>query len=155
MKAALINSVPQAMRTMKSLGDERIFSDAIFLQESREAVANVLHGRMEARISAHLERCKQHGIADRRNGSYNRRLLMGAGDLELIIPRTRTYNPVEILERYSRRAPQVNRLILAAFVLGLSTRKVSKALLQLLGESVSAATVRLTPSTASEPFIAT
>ncbi len=68
-------------------------------------------------------------------------MLVGVGDLELKIPRTRTYNPVEILERYARRASQVDRLILAAFVLGLSTRKVGKALLQILGESVSAATV--------------
>ncbi|MEE8434763.1 MAG: IS256 family transposase [bacterium] len=141
MQAPLIKSVPQAMRTMKALGDERIFSDSIFLQESREAVAEVLHGRMVARISAHLEHCKERGIEDRRNGSYKRRLLMGAGDLELKIPRTRTYDPVEILERYSRRAPQVEAPILAAFVLGLSTRKVGKALLQFLGESVNSATV--------------
>ncbi len=54
--ATLITSVSQAMRTMKALGDESIFCDAIFLQESREAVANALHGRMKARISAHLEK---------------------------------------------------------------------------------------------------
>ena len=37
MEAAVITSVPQAMRTMKALGDESLFCDAIFLHESRQA----------------------------------------------------------------------------------------------------------------------
>src|SRR4030042_2070955 len=40
-----------------------------------------------------------------------------------------------------RRGGTVDQLILACFVLGMSTRKVSTALLSLLGERVSAATV--------------
>ena len=96
---------------------------------------------MNARVGGHLEACKERGIEDRRNGSYSRRLLMGVGDVELRVPRTRTYIPLMGLERYARGAPEIDRLILAAFVLGLSTRKVGKALLHLLGESVSASTV--------------
>ncbi len=141
MQAALIHSVPQAMRTMKALGDESIFCDDSYLRESRELIARLIEGRMQARVSAHLEECKRAGIADRKNGYYKRRLLESIGDLELKVPRTRTYCPVEILERYARRAPRIDRLILAAFVLGLSTRKVGKAMLQLLGEKVSASTV--------------
>ena len=137
----LITSVSQAMNTMKVLGDQSMFFDPVYHQESRQALANIIQGRMEARVSAHLEACKESGIEDRRNGSYSRRLLMGVGDLELKVPRTRTYIPLKVLERYARRAPEIDRLILAAFVLGLSTRKVGKVLLQLLGESVSAATV--------------
>ena len=139
--ATLITSVSQAMRSMKALGEQSIFYDGLYVQESRVALANVLHGRMEARVSAHLDKCREHGVVDRRNGSYARRMLTGAGDLELRVPRTRRYNPVEILERYARRAPQIDRMILAAFVLGLSTRKVGKVMLQLLGETVSASTV--------------
>jgi transposase-like protein len=45
------------------------------------------------------------------------------------------------LGRYARRERDINRVILAAFVLGLSTRKVGKALLPLLGERVSPSTV--------------
>ncbi len=139
--ATLITSVSQAMRNMKALGEQSIFYDALYVQESRQALGNVLYGRMEARVSAHLNKCKELGVPDRRNGSYSRRILTGGGDLDLRVPRTRSYNPVEILERYARRTPQIDRLILAAFVLGLSTRKVGKVLLQLLGESVSASTV--------------
>ncbi|MCH8843458.1 MAG: hypothetical protein IID61_10850 [SAR324 cluster bacterium] len=47
MEAAVITSVPQAMRTMKALGDESVFCDAIFLQVSRQAVAKVLYGRTQ------------------------------------------------------------------------------------------------------------
>lgn len=139
--ATLITSVSRAMRTMQAFGEQSIFYDALYVQESRQALSNVLYGRMEARVSAHLDRCREHGVRDRRNGSYSRRILTGEGDLDLRVPRTRCYNPVEILERYSRRAPQIDRMILAAFVLGLSTRKVGKVLLQLLGETVSASTV--------------
>ena len=116
MEATLIKSVPQAMRIMKGLGDESIFCDTVFLQESREAVGKLIYGRTQARVSAHLEACQCAGIPDRRNGSYRRRLLVGMGNLELNVPRSRTYSPVEILERYARRAPQIDKLILAASV---------------------------------------
>lgn len=139
--ATLITSVSQAMDTMKALGEQSMFFDPIYHQESRQALASIIHGRMEARVSAHLEGCKERGIEDRRNGSYSRHLLVGVGDLELRVPRTRIYIPLKVLERYARRAPQIDRLILAAFVLGLSTRKVGTALLHLLGEPVSATTV--------------
>jgi transposase-like protein len=46
-----------------------------------------------------------------------------------------------VLTRYARREASVDRLILACFVLGLSTRKVGEALLAILGERVSPATV--------------
>lgn len=140
-RTALISSVSQAMHTMKALDEQSMFYDPLYQQESRQVLANIIHGRMSARVSAHLEGCKKSGISDRRNGSYSRHLLMGVGDVEVKVPRTRLYNPAHILSAYARRVPQVDRLILAAFVLGLSTRKVSKALLQLLGETVSSSTV--------------
>jgi transposase-like protein len=63
------------------------------------------------------------------------------GAIELVVPRTRTFNPVRIVRAYARREVEVDRLILACFVLGLSTRKVGAALLSILGERVSATTV--------------
>jgi transposase-like protein len=45
------------------------------------------------------------------------------------------------LEAYARRSKDVDRLILACFLLGLSTRKVGEALQTILGEKVSPATV--------------
>lgn len=48
---------------------------------------------------------------------------------------------VGVVRAYARRVRQVDRMILACFVLGLSTRKVAHALLPVLGEPVSAGTV--------------
>jgi putative transposase len=45
------------------------------------------------------------------------------------------------VQAYGRRVGEVDRMILACFVLGVSTRKVAQALLPVLGESVSATTV--------------
>jgi transposase-like protein len=78
---------------------------------------------------------------DRRNGHYRRCLLTGMGAIELAVPRTRTASAVRVLQAYARRERAVDRLILAGFVLGLSTRKVGEALLAILGERVSATTV--------------
>ena len=141
MGAALVTSVSQAMHIMARLDDQGMFSDVTWRQESRALVAKVLHGRMAARVKSHLEACREAGREDRRNGSYTRHVLTALGSLTLEVPRTRTFNPSRLLRAYARRAPEIDRMITAAFVLGLSTRKVGKVLLQLLGESVSASTV--------------
>jgi transposase-like protein len=77
---------------------------------------------------------------DRRNGYYRRHLLTELGDIKLV-PRTRRYSPVEVIRAYARRTPEIDRVILAGFVLGLSTRKVGETSLALLGWPVRAATV--------------
>ena len=46
-----------------------------------------------------------------------------------------------MVRAYARRAAHIDRMILACFVLGLSTRKVAIALLPILGRRISAATV--------------
>jgi len=46
-----------------------------------------------------------------------------------------------MIQAYARRARHIDRMILACFVLGLSTRKVAKALLSVLGMAVSPATI--------------
>jgi transposase-like protein len=79
--------------------------------------------------------------ADRRNGGYPRHLLTELGDIELVVPRTRTFSAGSVLHAYARRVEEVDRMILACFVLGVSTRKVGEALLPVLGQVVSPATV--------------
>jgi len=96
---------------------------------------------MHEAVDAHLLRMAERAEADRRNGTYQRRILTELGDIELSVPRTRTYSPVSVVRAYARRSSQVDRMILACFVLGLSTRKVGEALLPILGRPVSPATV--------------
>jgi putative transposase len=92
-------------------------------------------------IDEHLERMAELGQADRRNGCYRRWLLTELGDIELHVPRTRTFSALKVVRVYARRAQDVDRMILACFVLGLSTRKVAIALLPILGRPISPATV--------------
>ena len=77
----------------------------------------------------------------RRNGVYRRWLLTELGRIELCVPRTRRFSPLTVVRAYARRAGHIDRMILACFVLGLSMRKVSRALLPVLGAPVSPATV--------------
>ncbi|MCL5807457.1 MAG: IS256 family transposase [Deltaproteobacteria bacterium] len=92
---------------------------------------------MRDRIDRHLEGMAERDEEDRRNGFFSRHLLTELGD----VSRTRTLSGVGVIRAYSRRAVQVDRMILSCFVLGLSTRKVSHALIPVLGEAVSATTV--------------
>jgi putative transposase len=70
-----------------------------------------------------------------------RHLLTELGDLELSIPRTRTFSPTALLKSYARRLFPGERLILLVFISGISTRKVGRALLPILGQPLSASTV--------------
>lgn len=139
-QVAAVRSVKQAVRVLKSM-DVQAPEWAALRSLSREAVQRVIEQRMQERLGNRLEALTAAGVADRRNGSYRRWLLHEVGRLELKVPRTRTFSAVELLGRYARRVPHLERVILAGFVLGLSTRKVGEALFSLLGERVSPATV--------------
>jgi len=141
MHAVVVKNLSQAMKMVKEMnaadreewsGDHREFG--------RQAMAEFLKYRMKESIADHLARLPE-GASDRRNGSYERHLLTEIGDILVTVPRTRAYIPIEVLQAYSRRSKEVDRLILACFLLGLSTRKVGEALITILGEKVSPATV--------------
>ena len=105
----------------------------------RRATSSRFGGRL--RQESALESLEAEDDADRRNGYYRRSLLTELGDIELFVPRTRRYCPTEVVRAYARRSPEIDRMILSGFVLGLSTRKLGEVLLGLLGRPVSPATV--------------
>jgi len=140
-QTATIKSLPAALRMMKAMQAEDVEWGEDYRQATRQALAELLGGRMDALIDAQLERMAELGQADRRNGCYRRWLLTELGAIELAVPRTRTFSALRVVRAYARRAKDVDRMILACFVLGLSTRKVAIALLPILGRPVSAATV--------------
>ena len=107
----------------------------------RAALKQVLEAEMRDRLGAQLREGIGSGLPDRWNGSDPRRLLTGLGEIEVSVPRTRRFSAGAMLQAYARRTPAVDRLILAAFIFGVSTRKVSEVLLRFLGVSVSATTV--------------
>jgi putative transposase len=107
----------------------------------RQALAEFIETEMAAAVDRHLEGLEAEDAADRRNGYDSRSLLTELGHVELSVPRTRRYCPTEVVRAYARRSPEIDRTILAGFVLRLSTRKLGEVLLCLLGRPVSAATV--------------
>jgi putative transposase len=114
--------------------------------ETRNKLKELLEDRMVSEVEQQLgrqryERREWGDKEDYRNGARPRHFLTELGDLIVRIPRTRKGFISKVLEAYQRRSRSVDQLIMACFVLGMSTRKVSTALLSLLGERVSASTV--------------
>ena len=140
-QAATIKSLPHAFRMMKAMQAQGIEWGEDYRPAAAAALKDVLEGRMAAGIDRHLEATDRLAEADRRNGSYRRWLMTELGEIELSVPRTRRWSALAVVRAYARRAPHIDRMILACFVLGLSTRKVAIALLPILGRRISAATV--------------
>jgi len=139
MLPATITKIHQAFKEIKSMHCDTWEGD--YRPAARDALKEILEYRMDNAVDTHLEQKRAQGFPDRRNGSYPRHLLTELGDLGLRIPRTRTFSARPLLKRFARRAFSIERLILLSFLFGLSTRKAGQALLPILGEHVSHATV--------------
>ncbi len=140
-QAVTIRSLPRAFELVKGMQAQGLEWGESYRALGRRAVAAILGEQMLGAVDAHLDRMAALDQADRRNGSYRRHLLTEIGDIELAVPRTRRFAPIEVVRAYARRPEQVDRMILSCFVLGLSTRKVGEALLPVLGRPISPTTV--------------
>ena len=139
--AATIESLPMAFALVKEMQADGLDWGEGYRPLGRRALAEIIEGRMSEAVDRWLDGLDGSAMRDRRNGCYSRHLLSELGDIELSVPRTRRFCPTEVLKSYTRRATEIDRAILAGFVLGLSTRKVGEVLLALLGRPVSASTV--------------
>ena len=140
-RTATIESLAMAFEVVKEMQAEGLEWGEGYRPLGRQALAEIIQGRMAEAVDGWLDSLDSMAMRDRRNGSYSRHLLTELGDIELSVPRTRRFCPSAVLKSYARRAPEIDRAILAGFVLGLSTRKVGEVLLELLGRRVSASTV--------------
>jgi putative transposase len=115
-------------------------------RETLRTVKLLLENRMHDELINHLNagRYARHPRrAGYRNGVYRRRLVTTWGTIpDLHIPRARQsgFQP-SILGRYQRRTSDVNTLVRAVFLGGLSTRQVGPVLAKLLDDVVSPTTV--------------
>jgi putative transposase len=139
-RVATIRNVTKACRMIKQMSSQGVSWSEDYRFHGRKALKDILEGQMKSSIDSYLEELDCRG-EDRRNGSYSRHLLTELGDIELGVPRTRYFSALKVVRAYERRTPPIDRLILSCFVFGVSTRKVAKALLPVLGERVSASTV--------------
>ncbi len=147
---SVIRNLPEALQVVKEM---KLASDewtGEYREAARATIREVLKEQMEEQIARHLAWVFHKGIPDRRNGSYLRQVLTELGNVMLTIPRTRRFIPRGILAAYARRMREIDHLILACFLLGLSTRKVGVALLSLLGEKISPQTVSRVATTLND-----
>jgi transposase-like protein len=116
-----------------------------FKPMARQALKELLEHRLEEEMAEYLGVSRYEHAPDRqdyRNGHYLRHLLTEMGDLEFLVPRSRKGKfPSKLFERYARRCRSVDRVLLACFCLGLSTRKAASVLAPVLEEKVSATTI--------------
>ena len=153
-QAATIESLPEAFEFVKAMQGGGLDWGEGYRPLGRRALAAIIEGRMAETIEGWLDALGVDDEADRRNGHYRRHLLTELGDIELKVPRTRRFSPIGVLRAYARRSAEINRAILAGFVLGLSTRKVGEVLLALLGRPVSASTVSAVAKTLDQAVAA-
>src|SRR5512139_102386 len=139
MLPAAITNIHQAFKEIKHMAIDTWQEECRLA--ARRAMKEVIEHRMHNGIDAFLAQMREAGLPDRRNGSFGSHLVTEVGDLELRIPRTRTFSARSILQGFTRRSACVERTILMCFLLGLSTRKVGPALLSMLGQPVSPSTV--------------
>ena len=139
--AVTMETLPQAFEVVKEMQADGLDRGEGYRPLGRQALAGIIEGRMAETVDRWLDGLDGSALRDRRNGTCRRCLLSELGDIELNVPRTRRFCPTEVLKSYARRAPEIDRAILAGFVPGLSTRKVGEVLLALPGRPVSAATV--------------
>jgi putative transposase len=144
----VIKNLPKALEVVKqmNLASQDEWTGE-YHEAARHTIAKVLKEQMDEQVTGHLSWAYQKGIPDRKNGSYVRRVLTELGDVILSISRTRCFSPRGIIAAYARRVREIDHLILACFLLGLSTRKVGVALLTILGEKISPQTVSRVAST--------
>jgi putative transposase len=140
-RAATIVSLPMAFEVVKAMQGDNLEWGEDYRPLARQAVAEIIEDEMAQAVDRYLDQLSLEDGPDRRNGYYPRHLLTSLGDIELAVPRTRRYSPVSVLRAYARREAEIDRVMLAGFVLGLSTRKVGETLLAILGQRVSATTV--------------
>ena len=134
---------------MRDIGEFPMVAQGEIQQDLQAMLRGAIRAGLEVVLAAELERlvgadwyARVTGRRDRRNGVYVRRLLTSLGTIELTVPRTRgsgSVNPV--VGRYRRRTAEVDALLTAAYVDGVSARKAGDLTAALMGERVSRSTV--------------
>jgi putative transposase len=134
---ATVGNVNRALKEINAFEYEGDYRPA-----SRQAIKETLQESYAREVDEYLgrqwyERRSEEAVRDYRNGTQRRRFLTELGEVELELNRTRKRFVSRVLRYYARRGAHMDRMILACFVLGMSTRKVAEALVPLLGSKIS------------------
>lgn len=112
------------------------------VHQSVEDTLNVLLDAEADRLTNASRYERTEGRKDTRAGSYHRKLITKAGEVDLKVPRLRTL-PFKsaIIERYKRRETSVEEALVDMYLAGVSVRRVEDITEALWGARVSAGTV--------------
>ena len=137
----------------------------------RQSVEDTLNALLNAEADAICNASRYQRSPDRqdtRAGSYKRKLLTKAGEVELQIPRLRTLPfETEIIKRYQTRQSSVEEALIEMYLAGVSVRRVEDITEALWGTKVSPSTVsdlnqkiygkieewRMQPITGEHPYV--
>ena len=106
-RAATITSLPVAFEVVKAMQADGLEWGEGFRPLGRQALQEIIEDQMAGAVDRYLDQIEVDDPADRRNGYYRRHLLTELGDIELDVPRTRRYSPVEVIRAYARRTPEI------------------------------------------------
>lgn len=130
------------VETRRATQDElRDDLSALFRGAIRLTLEMVLEEELKAMVGA--RRFERVGSRkDHRNGTYLRRLLTSLGQIDVTVPRSREQgSPADVLGRYQRRSPELDDMMVEAYVSGVSQRKMGNVTEALMGERVGRSTV--------------
>ena len=116
--------------------------EIVAVEAIKRLLERTMDSALEERIAKHVE---EHGRgSDRRNGSYERTLVISVGWLATLrVPRGRVSSVADVvIPKYKRRQPEFDAAVIRSFLLGHSTRKSKRFFEGFLSKSgVSATTV--------------
>ena len=139
-RTATIESLPGVFGMLKAMRADGPDWGTGCRQAARQAPAEIIQGRMAEDVDRWLASPKGRNGRDRRNGTYRRRLPCEPGDIEPGCRGPAATTPPPCWGA-TRAAREIDRVILAGFVPGLSTSRIGEVLLPLLGRLVPPATV--------------
>ncbi|HVZ00433.1 MAG TPA: transposase, partial [Dongiaceae bacterium] len=96
-----------AFEIVKAMQADGLDWDEGYRPVGRRALEAIIEAQMAAAVERYLDQLEADAAPDRRNGTYRRHLLTELGDIELAVPRTRRYSPVEVIRAYARRTREI------------------------------------------------
>ena len=135
------------MDSNKNITTEPLFQEALLGDKDflKSVVYDFCQNLLEEEMKAHIKAGKYERSQDRvglRNGYKPRTIKTRVGSFKLLVPQDRDGSfSTALFERYSRSEKALALTMMEAYVLGVSTRKVSELTETLCGTSFSASTV--------------
>lgn len=120
---------------MEGRDPSELFSKDGLLDDLKKALSE---RALNAELEDHLDRERDGGGTNRRNGSSPKTVLTGSSKLELSIPRDRsgTFDP-KLIAKYKRRFPEFDDKIISMYARGMTVREIRGHLEELYGIDVS------------------